>query len=150
MIQTSGPVKYSTVKGLLHLDEPWWVDTGIRGRPFSTTLYDGTPGVSMDVTGREFFPAGYIWDGTSRPIVKGQGKVDAAPSLAHDGGFEGIRAMALHPSAAKAFDELYFEMLRERGVAPWRLAIRRAGLFLFGWTARRPSRRQEYEHRTAA
>lgn len=150
MIKTSGEVDHSTVKGMLYLCSPWWVETGIRGRPFVTTLYDGTPGVSMDVAGRLSVPLGYIWDGTSRPIVKGQGPVDAAPSLAHDAAYEGIRAKQLHPSSYKAFDELYFAMLEERGIEGWRLGFRKIGLFLGGWRARRPGKRPEYERRSAA
>jgi hypothetical protein len=149
MIVTSGPVKYSEVKGLLHLDEWWWVDTGIKGCAFRLLPYGGEAVSYMDNDGRLHGAPGYLWDGTSRPVVRAQTKVDAGPSLMHDLAYEGARAGKIDGATARRFDALYIEMLRERGMGPIRCFFRRAGLFLFGWTARRRSKGPEYPHRAA-
>lgn len=149
MIQTSGELAYSHVKGLLHLDESFWCDTGILGCAFRLEPYNGGKPSSMDNYGRLFVEPGYLWDGTSRPIVPGQGKVDAAPSLVHDVIYEAIRSGKAHPSVASEADKLYCAMLKERDVPWWKVAVRRAALFLAGWTARRRSRGPEYPRRVA-
>lgn len=170
MIQTSGPVKCSEVKGLLHLDEPWWVDTGIVGCAFRLDAYGDEVASYMDNAGRLFAAPGYLWDGTSRPVVRAQETVDVAPSLTHDLGYEGARAGKIDGNTARKFDALYIEMLRERGMgelvrpakwygwpgallsAAWgkiRLHGRRAALATVGWTARLRTTGPQYPQRVA-
>lgn len=113
--QTSGDIVYSKVKGLLHLDEPWWIDIGVKGRAFQLVSYAGFAATThLTEGGRLNVAPGYLWDGTSRPLVTAQGKVDVAPSLFHDVFEEAWRARKITRAELEIGDRIYREMLIDR------------------------------------
>ncbi len=120
---TSGPVDCDAVKGMLVLNTPWWVDTGITGCTFVLPTYGADDSISlarcphMDSGGRLSVPEGYLWDGSSRPIVRSQEDYDLAPSLFHDVFEEAWRAGKLRREHMSIGDRVYRDMLIERGVS---------------------------------
>lgn len=148
MIPTSGKLAYSDVKGLHHVDAVWWIFTGIEGHAFRLDAYDGGKPTSMDNYGHMHVMPGYLWDGSSGPTV--DGKPDPIPSLVHDVLYEAMRARKLPLSMRQTADELYYRLLRERGMGALRAGARYYGLRLFGAFAASPGRGPEYPKRKAA
>lgn len=146
--KTSGPLKFSEVKGLHHLDEDWWIETGIKKNAFQLKSYDGHLGSVLENSGRLICRKGYLWDGSSGPTK--DGKPDPAASLFHDTCYEAFRSAQLHPSLRGRVDAIYRDLLRERGMGALRAGWRYVGLRLFGWGAAARSRGPQYPKRTAA
>lgn len=132
---TSGPVEVTEVKGLLHVDQWWWIDTGITRAEFMLLPYgpNGTTAEPSKCTrrnelGRLYVAPGYLYDGTSRPIITAQGDVDLVPALVHDVFEEAYRAGKLTRSDMAAGDRLYRDLLRERGMSSVRSELRYVAL----------------------
>ena len=167
---TSGKLKHSEVKGLLHVDEAWWIDTCLRGYAFSLVGYEGLPFAKMDSSGRLYALHGYVYDGSSGP-TDDDGAIDPVPALVHDMLYEAFRSRKLPAFMRKKVDELYRDLLEERGMSPWLqphrpdswwkvwqywrvlnpgYKLRYHGLRLVGGAAASPTRGPQYQKRTAA
>lgn len=146
--RTARKLYYAEVKGLHQTTEYWWASLKLKGWPFELKPQPHQKlGSWMDMLGRLHVPPGYMWDGSSGPTI--DGKADPVPSLVHDTLYEAIRAGLWRGShARKVADNIYHEMLRERGMGKTRAGLRWLGLRLFGWWATR-RRRKEYPHKEA-
>lgn len=146
----SGPLRYHHAKGLLFVDELWWVDTGLTGRAFRLVDHDGSgTSAELHADGTLRVHPGYPWDGSSRPLVRDKSPEDAESSLAHDVLYEAIRSRKLHQSSRAAADALYREMQREAGRSWLRSWNRWFWLRVGGWRAGSPKRAPQYPRRVS-
>src|SRR3990167_1314057 len=133
---TSGALSYSDRKDRHVCESMWWIETGIVSCAFKLVDPDGDVITKMDNYGRLHVYKGYIWDGSSGPTI--DGVADPVPSLVHDVLYEAMRSGRLHASLRKAVDNLYYELLRERGMGRFRAGMRYYGLRIVGvWAASR-------------
>lgn len=146
--QASGKLFYSDVKGLHHVDAPWWIDIGLTGHAFRLESHSGGQPSHLDSLGRLHAAPGYLWDGSSGPTV--DGKADPVPSLVHDLLYEALRSGRLPKRLRGWADALYRELLIKRGMGKPRAWLRWAGLRVGGsWSASR-TRGPQYPKRSAA
>ena len=136
-------------KGLHRCWAAWWIDLPLKGHAFHLLDVDGDTIIAqLDEHGRLSVNPGYLWDGSSGPTV--DGKADPVPSLVHDVLYEAMRTRRLSAGARAQADDLYYDLLRERGMSRARAGMRWLGLRCFAWYAASPRNGPEYPKRTAA
>ena len=141
MIETSGELVWSEVEGAHRVDVAWWCDTGIVGQAFALTEHGRTI-AGMSSAGRLFACVGYMYDGSSGPTIDGD--ADPVPALPHDIAYEGGRRGKLHQSTRGLWDDLYYRMLRERGMSWLRARNRWMWLRIAGGSSFRRTQGPEY------
>lgn len=156
----SGPLVVTDLKKQLwRIEEEAWIDTGIKEcafmlpglpRPGETKVRESDR-TYMTNEGRIFVRPGYIYDGSSVPLLGRflDRRVSQWPGTVHDIGFEAFRCGSLSQDTIPEFNALYRDMLRAFGSFWLTSRICHLGLRLFGGSSAERNEGSEYPRRVA-